>query len=99
MITLLAQARQGGQPRFRVRALRVDNPNHVMAFNDPAELLEIEAYVQSKRQRAMHELPSGPALRTIAEWTALFDGAEKGRPGGRSTVGRAGLHCTAPTRR
>ena len=80
MITLLAQARQDGQPRFRVRALRVDNPNHVMAFNDPAELLEIEAYVQSKRQRAMHELPSGPALRTIAEWIQSFDALPDGGP-------------------
>jgi N-acetylgalactosamine kinase len=73
MITLLAQARQGRQPRFRVRAVRVDDPNYVMAFNDPAELLEIEAYVQSKRQRKMHKLPIGPGLRTIDSWRQAFD--------------------------
>jgi N-acetylgalactosamine kinase len=73
MITLLAQARERDNPRFQVQAMRVDNPNYVMAFNDPAELLEIEAYVQSKRQRTMHELPSGRALRTIAEWQRTFE--------------------------
>jgi N-acetylgalactosamine kinase len=84
MITLLAQARHEGRPRFRVRALRVDNPNYVMAFNDPAELLEIEAYVQSKRRRAMHEPPSGPALRTIAEWQQSFN---RNRSGSASDAG------------
>jgi N-acetylgalactosamine kinase len=84
MITLLAQARHDGRPLFRVRALRVDNPDYVMAFNDPAELLEIEAYVQSKRRRAMHELPSGPALRPIAEWRQSFD---QNRPWSASDAG------------
>jgi N-acetylgalactosamine kinase len=73
MITLLAQARADGHPQFRVRALRVDNPNYVMAFNDPAELLEIEAYVQSKKQQTMRELPAGPAFRTIADWQDAFE--------------------------
>ena len=68
MITLLAQARDGGTPRYHVEALRVDNPNYVMAFNDPAELLEIEAYIQAKKQQAMRELPETPAFRTIAAW-------------------------------
>ncbi len=73
IITILAQARAGGEPRFRVECLRVDNPNYVMAFNDPAELLEIEAYVQAKkRRRMMHELPASPAFRTIAEWQQAF---------------------------
>jgi len=72
VITILAQARDGNCPRFRVQALRVDNPNYVMAFNDPAELLEIEAYIQSKRRRAMTELPTGPAFRSIREWQRVF---------------------------
>ena len=72
VITILAQARDGDGPRFRVQAMRVDNPNYVMAFNDPAELLEVEAYVQSKHQQTMRQLPSGPAFRTIDEWRIAF---------------------------
>jgi N-acetylgalactosamine kinase len=78
LITLLAQVRDGGQPRFRVEALRVDNPNYVMAFNDPAELLEIEAYIQSKEQQEMRELPSGPTFRPIAAWQEAFRGLLSG---------------------
>jgi N-acetylgalactosamine kinase len=84
MITLLAQARgsstvrgnnaarQDGGLRYRVEALRVDNPNYVMAFNDPAELLEIEAYIQAKKQQAMRGLPETPAFRTAAAWQAAL---------------------------
>jgi N-acetylgalactosamine kinase len=73
MITLLAQARAEGRPQFHVGALRVDNPNYVMAFNDPAELLEIEAYVQAKKQQAMRELPASPAFRPVAAWQDTFE--------------------------
>jgi N-acetylgalactosamine kinase len=80
IITILAQARQGNRPRFRVQALRVDNPNYVMAFNDPAELLEIEAYVQSKkRQQMMPELRPNAALRRITDWQQAFQGALDGK--------------------
>jgi N-acetylgalactosamine kinase len=73
IITILAQAREGGKPCFQVECLRVNNPNYVMAFNDPAELLEIEAYVKSKKhQRMMRDLPSGSAFRTISDWQQAF---------------------------
>jgi N-acetylgalactosamine kinase len=74
MITLLAQARDGDRPRYRVEALRVDSPNYVMAFNDPAELLEIEAHILAKKQQAMRELPETPAFRTVAAWRAAMAG-------------------------
>ena len=77
IITILAQARFESRPRFRVRALQVSNPNYVMAFNDPAELLEIEEYMQSKRQALMaSELSPSPAYRTTAAWQELFAQAE-----------------------
>ena len=79
IITILAQARDGEKRRFRVQAVRVDNPNYVMAFNDPAELLEIEAYVQSKkRPRAVQEPAPGPAFRPIAEWLSAFRRLQNG---------------------
>jgi N-acetylgalactosamine kinase len=99
VITLLAQERQAGKPRFRVRALRVDNPNYVMAFNDPAELLEIEAYVQSKRQQMMHALPSGPGFRTVADWKEDFGHLSAGeRIGGPLGSELSGLYGSDWTR-
>jgi N-acetylgalactosamine kinase len=73
IISLLAQARLDGSRRFRVQVVRVDTPNYVMAFNDPAELLEIEAYIQSKkRPRTVQEPAPGPAFRPIADWLTAF---------------------------
>jgi N-acetylgalactosamine kinase len=86
VITILAQAREGSRSRFRVRALQVHNPNYVMAFNDPAELLEIEAYVQSKRSQAMQNLPSGAAFRTISEWRHVFQSLLEQDSAGNETL-------------
>jgi N-acetylgalactosamine kinase len=73
MITILAQARRDSGPLFRVQALHVDNPNYIMAFNDPAELLEIETYVQAKKHRRLAaELDTSQAFRTIADWLESF---------------------------
>jgi len=79
IITLLAQARADGSCHFRVQAVRVDNPNYVMAFNDPAELLEVEAYVQSKKRPRHVQAPApGPAFRPIADWLTSFRRLQNG---------------------
>lgn len=73
IITVLAQERDGAAPRFNVQFLKVERSNYVMAFNDPAELLEIEAYIQSKKRQTMApELPSSDAFRKIADWQLAF---------------------------
>ena len=89
LITLLAQARSpvgaaptgeaprvpsaGGRPLYRVRALQVKDPHAVMGFNDPAELLEIENHLRSKRrQRLEAGTPPGPGCRPLPEWLAAF---------------------------
>lgn len=75
IITILAQERRGGRPRYRVRPLRVTNPNYVLAFNDPAELLEVEAYFQRKKQlKEAEEIPQGPGFRPISAWLSAFEG-------------------------
>jgi N-acetylgalactosamine kinase len=77
MITILAQTREDGQPRYHVEALKVENPNHVMAFNDPAELLEIEAYFQRKKQpQPVQEPPRGRGYRPITDWQKAFKDLE-----------------------
>jgi N-acetylgalactosamine kinase len=82
LITLLAQARDGaGRPLYRVRALPVDNPDYVLAYNDPAELLAVEAIIRSRRSRRMvAELPPGPAYRPVAGWIESFRGLLAGDP-------------------
>jgi len=69
LITILAQARRKNERPFRVHALRVENAKHVMAFNNPSELLEIETYIQSKKnQQMVGNLPSSPAFRPLEDW-------------------------------
>lgn len=69
LITILAQARSKNERLFRVHALRVENAKYVMAFNNPSELLEIEAYIQSKKsQQMVGTLPSSPAFRPLGDW-------------------------------
>jgi N-acetylgalactosamine kinase len=69
MITILSQSRRS----FVVRALTVEDEQAVMAFNNPAELLEIEAYVQArKKQRLAPALSEGAHFRRIDEWLAAF---------------------------
>jgi N-acetylgalactosamine kinase len=48
-----------------------------MAFNDPAELLEIEAYIQAKKEVATRELPHSPAFRSLAAWQESFADVEQ----------------------
>jgi N-acetylgalactosamine kinase len=79
MITILAQ---DPDSRFSVEALKVENPNYVMAFNDPSELLEIESYFQSKKAQEMTgELPSGSSFRTVSEWRTALEAILKEAPG------------------
>ena len=90
LITLLAQARSAdGRPLYRVRALPVKNPTDVMGFNDPAELLEIENHLRSKKRRRMvAELPPGPACRAVSEWLAAFRSlAGEGAPAPQTVPG------------
>jgi len=73
VINLLARASSPDGHPFRVRALRVDDPNHVLGFNNPAELLEVEAYFRQKRRvLTAPELPPGPGYRTVDQWIAAM---------------------------
>lgn len=73
MITILAQARQSGSPAFRVEALRVEDDEAVMAFNNPAELLEIEVRIQARRRgERVARVSEGPGLRPVSQWLSDF---------------------------
>lgn len=84
VINVLARDRRAdGEPHI-VRALCVENPQHVLGFNNPAELLEVEAYYRRRgRVQAAPELPPGPGYRPVADWIAALggdDGCRVGEP-------------------
>ncbi len=73
IVNVLAQTpRPDGQPHV-VRAVRIENPNHVMGFNNPSELLAIEEYYRAKKQaRTAPEMAPSPGYRRIAQWLQAF---------------------------
>ena len=80
MITILTQSRKADGSAFTVKALTVQDEHAVMAFNDPAELLEIEAYVQArKKQQMVPTPPEGAHFRQISEWLVVFRDALAGK--------------------
>lgn len=81
VVAILNAGADTGGRRFRTRALRVENPFSIMGFNDPAELLQVEEHIQSrKRDHAVVELPAAPWNRTISEWQADFAAIRSGTP-------------------
>jgi N-acetylgalactosamine kinase len=86
MITLLAQAREDGRGLFRVRTLRVDDDEAVMAFNNPAELLEVDAVMQARRRGGrLSPVPEGPGFRSLADWRSDFRELSEGRERSQGT--------------
>jgi len=75
MVTLLAGAFTDGRQRFRIDYLTVRDPTGVLSFNNPSELLEVEAIIQSKREVSplTKKLPSS-SYRTVTEWKNAFKG-------------------------
>ena len=81
MITILSQVRDRDGRDFVVRALTVEDEHAVMAFNNPAELLEIEAYIQARNKKQLAPpRPEGAHFRRIGEWLRAFRDAAEGGP-------------------
>ena len=85
LVSVLAGATDGKR-KFRLRSFRVDNPSYVMGYNDPAELLEVEAHIQSRqRMREVTDLPFSESYRPISDWQSAFRALlEDGRDGGEA---------------
>ncbi len=78
------------QGRFHTRALRVDHPEYVLGYNDPAELLEVESILRARKQgQQARELEEGPSYRSVAAWRAQFEAAARESGGGASPLRRA----------
>jgi N-acetylgalactosamine kinase len=82
IVNILAQAPGGSGSRYRVRSLFVSDPDLVMGFNNPAELLEVENRLRSRKAlRSRGEAASRTALKTVADWRRLLDNPELPMPG------------------
>jgi len=79
-VAVLANARNpDGTLRYKLITVDADDPNWVLAFNNPEELLDIEDYL--RRQEAIAkglELrePAPRPRRTVEEWLKILDGDE-----------------------
>ena len=69
IVTILARGDKGRN--FVIETVLLKEERHVMGFNNPEELLEIEEYIQSKRSRAIPPLPE-TLYRSTAEWREAF---------------------------
>ena len=79
--------------RFRIRTLRVEQPQSVLGYNDPAELLEVESVLRArKRGQAPRELPAGNSFQSVADWQAQFTAAAE--PGANASPLRRALAAT-----
>lgn len=74
MVTILANTMERGTQRYRLAYLSVKDPGDVLSFNDPAELLEVEAHIQSKREQpSLEEVLPPQSYRTVTHWLEFFD--------------------------
>ncbi len=89
IINLIARGkRPDGRPRT-VRALRITNPRHVLGFNNPAELLEIEEYYQEKkRARLAPAMAEGEGFRPVSRWMDAVPKAASGAGQGEEALRR-----------
>ncbi len=76
--------------RFRIRALRVNRPDYVLGYNDPAELIQVESALRARRQgEQASELEEAPSYQSVAAWRAQFQGAGAGTGNGASALSHA----------
>ena len=81
MVNHLAAANKNGKPQYALDYLVVEDPNSVLGFNNPAELLEVEALIHCGTEKpAPHQVLTTRAFQTIGDWDAAFEAAaDQGR--------------------
>jgi len=75
IVGILASTHKDGKPQYAVEYLCVQDPDDVLGFNNPSELLEIENLLQSKKEKPPVEETMPPvAFRSIDQWLDAFEG-------------------------
>jgi N-acetylgalactosamine kinase len=79
----------GAGTRFKIGALRIERPEAILGYNNPAELLAVETILQERRKGGEGpSLPDGDSFRPLHDWIALFS-----RVGGGSSALEAELRA------
>ncbi|MGD9139020.1 MAG: NTP transferase domain-containing protein [Desulfobacterales bacterium] len=74
MVNVLSQVFENGRRRYRLKFLPVTDTAGVLGFNNPSELVEVEALIGSHRENpAVTEVFSEVTYRTIGDWLSLFE--------------------------
>ncbi len=67
--------------RFTIKALRVERPDAILGYNNPADLLAVETVLHEGRKGAQtFHLPEDESFRPLRDWLALFGASEKAGP-------------------
>jgi len=73
MVNQLATATRNGKPKYVLDYLVAEDPDSVLGFNNPAELLEVEALIHSGNEKpAPDQVLRTRAFQTIGDWAAAF---------------------------
>ena len=74
MVNHLSEVIENGRRKYKVKYLPVRDPGGVLGFNNPSELLDVEALIHSHRKKPMLEdvLPEY-SYRTIGDWLTSFE--------------------------
>jgi len=82
MVNHLSMRIENGRRKYRLKYLAVQDPNGVLGYNNPSELLEVEAVIQSHREKpVLEKVLSEASYRTVADWLTSFQGLQsRGRP-------------------
>jgi N-acetylgalactosamine kinase len=60
--------------RFKVRALHVEDPEAILGYNNPAEILAVESVIQARKKGAKPRVVlKREFLKPISVWQGLFD--------------------------
>ncbi len=74
IVNHLSEIIENGRRKYKVRYLPVRDPSGVLGFNNPSELIEVEALIQSQNEKPMlEEVLSEFSYRTIGDWLASFN--------------------------
>jgi len=81
VVNHLAAKIKNDKPEYTLDYLVVQDPNGVLGFNTPSELLEVEALIHSRNEKpALDQVLATRAFQTIRDWAAAFEAvADRGR--------------------
>ncbi len=78
-LSAIVEVLAGAGTRFKIAALRVERPDAILGYNNPAELLAVETVFRERRKGgAALGLQESDSFRSLRDWTSLFDGEDGG---------------------